>query len=134
MVMLSLFPQLLFLAPFSATLLRIAAGLVFLYLAYFHYSNKHKMAEELSSLIGGAGVICVLYSLLELIVAAGLLAGAWTQLAALVGFLIAVKVLLIRSSLKELRPLSPLSYALLAVICLSLIVTGAGAFAIDLPL
>jgi uncharacterized membrane protein YphA (DoxX/SURF4 family) len=132
--MLSLFPQLLFLTPLSATLLRIAAGLVFLYLAYFHYTNRRAVVEELSVFVGAASIICTLYALLELLVGAGLIAGAYTQLAALVGFVIAIKVQLIRRSLKELRPLSPLSYALLAVICLSIVVTGAGAFAVDLPL
>lgn len=132
--MLSLFPQILFLAPFSATLLRLTAGLVFLYLAYSHYRNRRAVAEELSSLVGAAGTITLLYCLIEFAIAAAFIAGAWTQLAALVGFIVALKVLLLRKSLRELKPLSPLSYGLLAVICLSLVLTGAGAFAFDLPL
>ena len=134
MRMLSLFPQILFLAPLSATLLRITAGLVFLYLAYFHYTNHRAGSEELSRLIGGASVVMYVYVLIELAVAVGLIAGAWTQAFALVGFVIALKVLLLRRSLKELRPLSSLSYALLSAICLSVVVTGAGIFAFDLPL
>jgi hypothetical protein len=133
-VMLSLFPQILFLSPLSATLLRITAGLVFAYLAYFHFSNKRAAAEELSTLIGGAGAILILYCLIEALIALFLIIGLWTQAAALLGFVIAAKVLLIRRSLKELKPLSQLSYALLAVICLSILVTGAGPFAFDLPL
>ncbi len=132
--MLSLFPQILFLAPFSATLLRLAAGLVFLYLAYFHYTDRRAVSEELSKLIGGASVICILYSFLELAIGVALFVGAWTQLAALLGFVIAFKMLLIRRSMREIKPLSQLSYALLAVICLSLLFTGAGIFAFDLPL
>jgi uncharacterized membrane protein YphA (DoxX/SURF4 family) len=134
MRMLSLFPQILFLAPFSATLLRIVAGLVFLYLAYFHWTNHKAGSEELSKLIGAASVIMYIYALIELALAVGLIAGAWTQAFALLGFVITLKVLLFRRSLKELRPLSSLSYALLAAICLSLVVTGAGIFAFDLPL
>lgn len=132
--MLSLFPQILFLAPFAATLLRITAGLVFLYLAYFHIGNRRAAAHELSALIGGASVIIYIYALIELALAAALLLGAYTQLAALVGFVISIKVLLIRKSLRELKPFSQVSYALLAVICLSVVVTGAGIFAFDLPL
>ena len=132
--MLSLFPQILFLAPFSATFLRIAAGLVFLYLAYFHFNNRRACAQELSALIGGASVIMYIYSLIELAVALALILGAWTQLAALVGFVISLKMLMFRKSLKELKPLSQLSYALLAIICLSVVITGAGVFAFDLPL
>jgi len=132
--MLSLFPQILFLSPLSATLLRVCAGLVFAYLAYFHFANRRAASEELSKLIGGASVIMPVYCVIELVVALSLVLGAWTQASALVGFIIAVKMLLIRHSLKELKPLSQLSYALLAVICLSLVFTGAGAFAFDLPL
>ena len=132
--MLSLFPQILFLSSFSATILRVTAALVLLYLAYVHFSNKRAASEELSTLIGGANVIIYIYALLELGVAVALFVGAWTQLAALVGFVIAIKALFIRRSLRELKPLSQLSYALLAVICLSVFITGAGVFAFDLPL
>ena len=132
--MLSLFPALLSYKLLAFALLRISAGLVFLYLAYFHYTNRRKATQELSLFVGSASVICVLYALVELLVAVSLIAGAWTQLGALLGALIACKVLLIRRSLHELRPLSSLSYALLAVICFCLVVTGAGIFAFDLPL
>src|SRR6185369_5407448 len=131
---LSLFPQILFLAPFSATLLRITAGFVFLYLAYLHYSNKRAVAEEISNLLGAASIVCATYAFIEFGVGVGLVAGAWTQLAALFGFVIAIKMLFIRKSMHELKPLSQLSYALLAAICLSIFVTGAGIFAFDLPL
>jgi len=132
--MLSIFPQLLFLAPIASTLLRASAGLVFVYLAYVHFTNRRKAAEELSTLIGGADFICVVYSVLEAVIGFALIAGFRAQLVALVGFIVAIKVLLIRRSLKELKPLSQLSYALLAVICLSIVFTGAGIFAFDLPL
>lgn len=132
--MLSLFPQILFLAPLSTALLRVCAGLVFVYLAYVHFSKRKAAAEELSTLIGGAHVIIPLYSVVELLIAVSLIAGVWTQLAALLGWAVALKVLFIRHSLRELKPLSQLSYALLAAICFSLVFTGAGAFAFDLPL
>jgi len=134
MRMLSLFPQILFLSPLAATLLRITAGLVFAYLAYFHFGNRRAGADELSKLVGGASVILFIYCIIELVLAACLIVGFGMQLAALVGFIIALKMLLIRRSLRELKPISALSYALLAVICLSLVVTGAGVFAVDLPL
>jgi uncharacterized membrane protein YphA (DoxX/SURF4 family) len=132
--MLSLFPQILFLAPFSAALLRVVAGLVFADLAYFHFNNRRAATEELSTMIGGARTIIILYGLIEAGIALCLIIGLWTQAAAILGCVIAVKMLFIRASLRKLRPFSQLSYALLAVICLSLLITGAGIFAVDLPL
>lgn len=134
MRMLSLFPQLLFLGPVSATLLRIAAGAIFLYLAYFHYQNRRPAAHELGQLVGVSMPLLYLYALIELLVAASLILGLWTQLSAVIGFGIALKIIFVRNRLKELKPLSTLSYALLALICLSLMFTGAGALAFDLPL
>jgi uncharacterized membrane protein YphA (DoxX/SURF4 family) len=134
MAMLSLFPQLLFLAPLSDTILRIAAGGVFIYLAYFHYENRRAASTELSRFIGGASVILPFYALIELILGAALVAGVGTQLAALVGCIIALKILLVRKVLRELRPLPALTYFLVAAICLALVFSGAGAFAFDLPL
>jgi hypothetical protein len=66
----------------------------------------------------------------EAIVAAGLLVGAWTQAFALVaGVLVSVGLLYPKVAI------SNRTAALLAlVMCLSLIVTGAGALAFDLPL
>ena len=132
--MLSLFPQILFLTPFSATLLRITAGLVFFYLAYVHYGNRKAVAQEISYFVGGASIVCAVYILIELLVAFGLFLGIYAQLAALVGLILALKILIVRKSLREVKPLSELSYVLLAVICLSVLVTGAGIFAFDLPL
>ena len=132
--MLSLFPQILYLAPLGTTLLRVTTGLVFVYLAYAHYTNHKAASQELSRLIGGAGIIIYIYSGIELALGLSLIAGTWTQLAALVGAVVALKVILIHRTMHELRPISTLSYALLAVMCLSLIFSGAGAFAVDLPL
>jgi len=132
--MLSLLPEFLSYRLLGEALLRVTAGFVFLYLAYVHFSKRRAVAEELSTLVGGAGMIIPIYSLLELLLAVSLIIGAWTQLSAIVGAIIAIKMLIVRKKLNALKPLSELSYVLLAVICISLIVSGAGAFAFDLPL
>ncbi len=132
--MLSVFPQILFLTPLAITLLRFSAGLTFAYLAYLHLSNRRAASDELSSLIGGARIIIYIYSAIELFIAVSLFGGAWTQPAALLGFVVALKMLFIRHKMHELKPLAQSTYVLLAVICLALVFTGAGAFAFDLPL
>lgn len=132
--MLSVFPQLLFLSLLGPTLLRITAGCVFLYLAYHHFQNRSTVAHELGRFVGAGTIIAPIYALIELGIAVALITGSWTQPAALVGFVIALKMLLLRESFHATKPLSQLSYFLLSLICLCLVVMGAGAFAFDLPL
>lgn len=114
--MLSVFPDLLFLAPLSALLIRFALGLVFAYAAWKHFSHAENFSRVLS--------------VVEFLSAVSLVLGVRTQIGALVGaFIIAVWLARAPS-----RPVA-LGTALLAlVMCLSLLVTGSGAFAFDLPL
>ncbi|OGG72877.1 hypothetical protein A3A38_01545 [Candidatus Kaiserbacteria bacterium RIFCSPLOWO2_01_FULL_53_17] len=114
--MLSLFPELLFLAPFAAFLIRIALAAVFGYSA----ATRIRSDRTLLKVFGAVdGVIAVM-----------LLAGIYTQLAAIVGALCAV-YWLIKS---DVSPLPKSTVALALIMCLSLVVMGAGPFAFDLPL
>lgn len=115
MLMLSLFPELLFLAPLSAFLIRLAVSIAMGYLAYRH------------AIMPGAAfkILCIV----EGVAAVLLIAGGYTQAAALVG-LILVGVNLLTPA--RILPRSTL--LLLGLMCLSLLMTGAGAFAFDLPL
>jgi uncharacterized membrane protein YphA (DoxX/SURF4 family) len=134
--MLNPFPSLLVLTFFAPTLLRLTAAGVFFYLAWFHSKHHSDAIDELTPILSRrmAKIILPLYILIESVVALGLLFGFWTQVAALVGFIICIKILLIRRGLRALVPLSSSTYVLVAVICLSLLLTGAGAYAFDLPL
>lgn len=132
--MLTLFPQILFLAPFSATLLRIAAGIVFISVAWMHYDRREELAKEKFILIGHGMWIPLLAALVEVATAVMLIAGAYTQAAAIVGALLALKQFIWKKRYPHFFPLSRSTSALLFVICLSLIFTGAGIFAFDLPL
>jgi len=114
--MLSVFPGILFLAPFSALLIRVALAFVF-----FSAAGKHRTKTELSLRVL-AGI--------ELAVSVSVLAGAWTQVGALAGGVLAI-VWLIRP---VIRPVSFIATLLTLVLCLSLILTGAGPLAFDLPL
>lgn len=114
--MLSLFPQLLFLAPLGAFVIRIAAALTFGFIAYRH-------SHEASGLAKGAAV-------LEAACAALLLVGMYTQVGALLG----IGIWILHAAWRPLRVLPVSSMLLLFALCLSILVTGAGAFAFDLPL
>lgn len=114
--MLSLFPELLFLAPFSAFLMRLAIGIAFGYTAWKHLSLSRE-----------AGIQSL--AVVEVALAIALIAGFLTQAAAIVSGL-----LLTAWFFTSLRPLPKSTILLLLVMCISLLITGAGPFAFDLPL
>jgi len=114
--MLSVFPGILFLAPFSYLLIRIALALVLLFAAGKHWPRPGNMFKGLT--------------VIEIITAISVGAGARTQLGALVGAFI----VLLWLARPATRPVSFIATLLSLVLCLSLLITGAGPFAFDLPL
>ncbi|OGJ56595.1 hypothetical protein A2635_00580 [Candidatus Peribacteria bacterium RIFCSPHIGHO2_01_FULL_51_9] len=133
--MFSLFPQILFLQPVGVGLLRIVAGIYLVYIGYSLWRERSGVAKERVPIIGHipewlSMVAAVVQTLLGLL----LILGAWTQLAALLGTIVAFKCVVFADAYKKIIPLERSTSILLLVILLSLIVTGAGAFAVDLPL
>ena len=116
--MLSLFPQCLFLAPLAITLLRIAVAIGFALGAWRHLRTT-------------SSVSIMLYGAVELVVGLLLFVGAYTQAAGLVA---ALMIIAGKSALAPSLPLSRDAQWFALLICICLIMTGAGAFAIDLPL
>ncbi|MCR4280955.1 MAG: hypothetical protein NUV88_01330 [Candidatus Kaiserbacteria bacterium] len=114
--MLSVFPDILFLAPLSAFLIRIALALVFIYAGWKHFSHAENSFRYLA--------------FVEFISAISIGAGAKMQIGALVGAC-AISFWLARPSL---RPVARGTAWLALVMCISLLVTGSGAIAFDLPL
>jgi TRAP-type mannitol/chloroaromatic compound transport system permease small subunit len=114
--MLTLFPQILFLAPFSALIIRLALAILFA-LAAWRRS-------------GEAGGLARAWSMAEGILAVLLIVGAWTQATALVAGILIIVGLLYPS----VRLTNTTASMLALVLCFSLLITGAGAFAFDLPL
>ena len=114
--MLSVFPDALSFGFLAPTLIRIALALIFGYAAWQHCKAPGVALRTLS-----AG---------ESVATLGLFLGLWTQPAALLGAII--------SAIWFFQPstrMHALSSILLAfVLCFCLILTGAGAFAFDLPL
>ena len=133
--MLSLFPGILFLAPFSATLLRLGAGVAFIYVGYMLLMERDEILKVRLPLIGHpalwmvwtTGIVTALDGL-------ALLVGFGTQIAAVVGMIIALKHISLSKRYGSVRPLARSTYALLFLICLTLLITGAGPMGFDLPL
>lgn len=114
--MLSLFPELLFLAPFSALALRLSIAVLLSLTAWGHVSRPRMLMRA--------------WALGEVVLAAALLVGAWTQPAALIAAVWLFSSIFVR----DMRLFSRSTIILAIVVCLSLAVTGPGAFAFDLPL
>lgn len=114
--MLSLFPDLLFLSPLAAFLIRISVGILLIYAAYAHRTDSSVAIRILAGVQAIAGVL--------------LLVGAYTQAVAL--FALVLGVISLSTANRRIYPLSTL--ALGAVMAATLLFTGPGPFAFDLPL
>ena len=118
--MLSLFPQLLFLSPFAALIIRLTTAGVFAYVAWSHFTQKEKVWVRY-------------FSAFEILVATLLFIGLYTQLAAFVS-LVVLAIMWKFELFGYNTPTRGITFLLMFVLCLSLTVMGAGPFALDLPL
>jgi len=132
--MLNPFPDLLTYSFFAPTLLRFATASVFLYMAYVVYTHRAQAAQTPLPIVGAQwwvpGFTIVVYAAIGL----ALLFGYYTQWAAIFGAIAAWKEIFWGKRLQALFPFSRGMAFLLLAVCLSLLLTGAGAFAYDLPL
>lgn len=131
--MLNPFPELLVFGFFAPTLIRIFVALVFFVSAYALYTRRDELSR--TPFIIGRGAWMVWFALLiNLAVGVMLFAGYYTQIAALVGALLAIKGLVWGKKYGRFFVLCRLDYLFVLVMCFSLLLTGAGALAFDLPL
>ena len=115
--MLSIFPELLFLAPLSALVIRATVAAMFALATYAH--------------VRGATLFIYIMAALEAIATLSLAFGYYAQAGALLAALLATAWALLG---RPARPYPLTTTLLLIIMCLSLLVTGPGAFAFDFPL
>ena len=134
--MLSVFPNLLDYSQLAPFILRVVVGVIFLELGYLKLGTEKSAWNMFFQTIHfkPSHVFVTLLAVVEIISGVFLVVGYLTQVAALV-----MAVILFAEGYVELRDGALLKrdivfYALLLAICLSLLLTGAGAFAFDLPL
>ena len=144
--MLNTFPDLLILGFFAPFILRVSVGLVFLLFGYNKlFKNRTKiivaLQENPASLLFLKQHIVILsifvvwiFGIVEILVGIFFIVGYLTQIASLVSIVIILKTLYFRKHCPLFAPHSPLAYILLIAISLSLLISGAGALAFDLPL
>lgn len=118
--MLSMFPTFLNHALLAPFIIRIALGVTFLVFGYKNIKKKE--------------MVPLIFGILETILGLSILTGLMTQLSAILVSLILILFLLKKIKDRALFTDGVNYYALLLAMSLSLIVTGAGAWAFDLPL
>src|SRR3989344_2291663 len=134
--MLNVFPDLLnysLLAPF---ILRLVIGVIFLDLGMLKFkSEKQRWLASFETLgLRPTTLFVPLYGLLQIVGGLMLIAGLWTQVAALAFVIFTGAELYIEWSAREVLKRDMVFYLLIFTISLSLLLTGAGAYAIDIPL
>ena len=135
---LNIFPELLtfyLLAPF---LLRVASGAIFVYFGYTKiFRERARRIAFLQKIVfggGGGAAMFWIISLAELIGGALLVAGLYTQFAALALAVITLGALAVKLWKPKLLDNSVEFYVLLLAVLISLLFLGAGFWALDLPL
>jgi len=126
--MLNTFPSLLTYGFFAPTILRFTIAIILFYLAYQQWSKRVEISKV------RAFVFPTLSIIFNAVVGIGLLLGYLTQIAALlaiIGFCIG---LWLNRRHPHIVILPNSTVIVLLVTCVSLLFTGAGAFAMDLPL
>ncbi len=122
-----------FLALLAYAILRIIVAAILLYLGFSHIQHREVLKEQFSQFRFGLVLVWYLGTL-EIIVGMMFMFGFYTQIAALLSMLMAIKFMILKGRLAS--PLIPgrLFYLLLFGVSLSLFITGAGIFAFDLPI
>ena len=120
--MLSTFPTLLSWSELAPTMIRITLGLVLLYWAFKTFTSKSVISKD--------GAVAAI----EALAGALLIIGLYTQIAALV-IMVDLLVRSVRKIMSRAFFTSGINYYfILLIMALSLLVSGAGLLAFDLPL
>ena len=134
--MLSIFPSLLIFGIFAPFILRVAVGVYLFYTGWRHFGGEQEsITKEIARKVGPyAKPVALFTALVEIVVGLSLIAGFLTQVAALIGMVYALKMIWFKKDCPVLVKHERVFYVILFVILLSLLLTGAGAPAVDLPL
>lgn len=127
--MLSLFPSLLTYGLFGPFILRLTLGAI---LAYWGYRGF--MTKDTGDASGTDRTQAVILGIVDAVTGVLLIVGFLTQFAALVAVVILGMKLVHKAMAKSLFTDGVNYYFILFVIALSLLVSGAGFYAFDLPL
>ena len=132
--MLNIFP-IQYLALFAYFILRVVTSSILLHLGLQHWRYRRELKAVFTTRwLPISGVAAYVFPIAELVIAGFLLVGAYTQIAALLIIIMSLKLIIVRPWFAHPSIPSRLFYTLLFAVALSLFITGAGAFAFDLPI
>lgn len=134
--MLSIFPSLLIFGIFAPFILRVTIGVYFLYTGYQHIQKEQKdIVQEATQKFGSfAKPLVITGVLFEIALGLLLVVGFLTQIASILGMIFVLKLLWFKNEYPHFVKNERVLYIIIFVILLSLLFTGAGAYAVDLPL
>lgn len=134
--MLNPFPELLTYSFFAPFILRVVVGLIFLDLGMLKFKGeKERWLASFETLnLKPADLLLSLYASLQILGGILLLIGLWVQVAALAFVIFVGTELYIEWKAREILKRDLVFYILIFTISLTLLITGAGAFAVDIPL
>lgn len=134
--MLNPFPELLMYSTLAPLVLRVVVGLIFIDLGLLKFGReKTRWLASFDTLaLRPADFFVPVYALLQVVGGVLLIVGLWTQVAALAFVIFTGLELFVEWRAQEVLKRDLVFYLLIFVISLSLLLTGAGAFAIDIPL
>ena len=134
--MLNTFPSLLTFSLLAPLILRVVLGLIFINLGYIELTSEKKRWHAFFATVHlkPATVFVILMGLFEIVGGFFLIAGFLTQIMALVFSIITFGEFYAEYREETLLKRDVIFYLLIFAISLSLFLSGAGIFAIDLPL
>ena len=134
--MLNTFPNLLNFSLLAPLILRVVLGLIFINLGYIELtSEKKRWAAFFETVhLKPATIFVILMGLFEIVGGFFLIAGFMTQVTALVFSIMTFGEFYAEYREETLLKRDVIFYLLIFAISLSLLLSGAGIFAIDLPL
>lgn len=134
--MLSIFPELLTYQMFAPLLLRVVLGLILINLGYLKFNKEKARFHLLFQTLGWKPkeFWTKVFGTIEMVGGVALIVGFWTQIAALVFVIINFAELFIETKEASLLKRDAIFYLLIFIIALSLLFTGPGFLAFDLPL
>ena len=134
--MLNPFPELLYYSMLAPFILRVVVGLLFLDLGILSFkTERERWLISLSNFkIPNPKIVLKILGGIQIVGGIMLILGFYTQIAALMLALITFAEAYVEYQEPALLKRNLIFYILLLAITLSLLLSGAGAFAIDLPL
>ena len=134
--MLNTFPDLLTYSMLAPFILRVIIGLIFVDLGILKFKSERKRWRDMFNVfhIRPANLFVSLYGLIQIVGGALLIIGLWTQVAALIAFIVSMLAYYLKGRYPNFIENYKFFFFLLALIAVSLLFLGAGFLAFDLPL